>query len=135
MRPPSLDRYPKDGYGPQGPKGLSERELRQLHEDAVEQGGVFASFDCLALASRVYRSEPEMNAILGHSRWGLYLTDDANIVYWTLNGQVMDSIDITGYFSSSPESVREGAFLSVMGVGLFEKNTWKMDDLEIYVSP
>ena len=68
-------------------------------------------------------------------RWGLYLTDDANTVYWTLDGQVMDSGDITGYFSSSSESVREGAFLSVMGVAQFESNTWKMDDLEIYVSP
>ena len=47
----------------------------------------------------------------------------------------MDSVDITGYFSSSPESVREGDFLSVIGVALFERNTWKMDDLETYVSP
>ena len=68
-------------------------------------------------------------------RWGLYLTDDANTVYWTLDGQVMDSADITGYFSSSPESVREGAFFNVMGVALLERNTWEMDDLEIYVSP
>ena len=68
-------------------------------------------------------------------RWGLYLTDDANTVYWTLDGQVMDSADITGYFSSSPDPVGEEAFLSVIGVGGFERNTWKMDDLEIYVSP
>ena len=68
-------------------------------------------------------------------RWGLGLSDEGNTVYWTLDGQVMDTSDVSGYFSSSPESVRAGAFLSVMGVGLFERNTWEMDDLEIYVSP
>ena len=134
--PGDFDNYPRDGYVPGGPTDLSERERRQLHEDAVEQGGAFVTFDCVALASRVYRSEQEINQILGSSRrWGLYLTDDANTVYWTLDGQVMDTSDVSGYFSSSPESVRDGAFLSVMGVGLFERNTWEMDDLEIYVSP
>jgi len=54
--------------------------------------------------------------------------------YWTLDGQVMDRIDIAGYFSSSPESVREGAFVSIMGVGLYQRNTWKMADLEVSVS-
>ena len=134
--PEDFDKYPRDGYGAGGPKDLSERELRQLHEDAVEQGGVFISESAFSLAARVYRTEQEIQEILGRSRrWGLYLTDDANTVYWTLDGQVLDSVDITGYFSSSPESVQDGAFLSVMGVGLFQRNTWKMDDLEIYVSP
>ncbi len=133
--PGDFDRYPRDGYVPGGREDLSADERRQLHEDAVEQGGPFVTFDCVALASRVYRSEREMKEILEHShRWGLFLTDDANTVYWTLDGQVMDSVDIAGYFSSRPESVREGAFLSVMGVALFERNTWKMDDLEIYAS-
>ena len=97
---------------------------------------MFISEPAFSLAARVYRTEQEIQEILGRSsRWGLYLTDDANTVYWTLDGQVTDSVDITGYFSSSPESVQDGAFLSVMGVGLFQRNTWKMDDLEIYVSP
>ncbi len=47
----------------------------------------------------------------------------------------MDSVDIAGYFSSSPESVQDGAFVTVMGVGSFQLNTWKMDDLQIYASP
>ena len=111
--PGDFDRYPRDGYVPGGREDLSADERRQLHEDAVEQGGPFVTFDCVALASRVYRSEREMKEILEHShRWGLFLTDDANTVYWTLDGQVMDSVDIAGYFSSRPESVREGAFLS-----------------------
>ena len=47
----------------------------------------------------------------------------------------MDSIDISGYFASSLDSVSDGAFLAVMGLGTYQQNTWKMDDLEIYVSP
>ena len=136
LLPEDFEKYPKDGYAPGAPQDLSELERRQLHVDAVERGGAFATFDCLPVASRVYRSEQEIQEILGRStRWGLYLTDDANTLYWTLDGQVMDTFDITGYFSSSPESVREGAFLSVVGVALFQRSTWKMDDLEIYVSP
>ena len=133
--PEDFDKYPRDGYGPGGPTDISEKERRQLHEDAVEQGEIFATFDNLSLAGRVYRLEQDINEILGRRRWGLYLTDDANTVYWTLDGQVMDCVDISGYFSSSPESVREGAFLSIMGVGLYQRNTWKMADLEVRVSP
>ena len=134
LMPEDSGKYPKDGYA-QDLKDLSEIELRQLHEDAVEQGEIFATFDNLSLAGRVYRLEQDKNEILGRRRWGLYLTDDANTVYWTLDGQVMDCVDISGYFSSSPESVREGAFLSIMAVGLYQRNTWKMADLEVRVSP
>ena len=134
--PEDFDKYPRDGFGREGSEDLSERELRELHEEAMEEGGAFVTVPCLALAARVYRSEQEIQEILGHSRrWGLYLTDDANTVYWTLDGQVMDSVDIAGYFSSSPESVQDGAFLTVMGVASFQLNTWRMDDLEILVSP
>lgn len=134
--PEDFDKYPRDGFGAPEAKGMSERELRVLHEEAINTGQPFITVPCLSLATRVYRTEQEINEILGRSRrYGLYLTDDANTVYWTLDGEVMDSIDITGYFSSSPESVREGAFLTVMGVGGFQRNTWRMDDLEIYTSP
>ena len=135
--PEDFDKYPRDGYGPGGPTDISKEERRQLHEDLVAKAGeVFISQPVLSLSHRVYRSEQEIQDMIGRPRrWGLYLTDDANTVYWTLDGQVMDSADITGYFSSSPEAVGKGAFLSVVGVGGFERNTWKMDDLEIYVSP
>ena len=135
--PEDFDKYPRDGYGPGGPTDISKEERRQLHEDLVAKAGeVFISRPVLSLSHRVYRSEQEIQDMIGRPRrWGLYLTDDANTVYWTLDGQVMDSADITGYFSSSPEAVGKGAFLSVVGVGGFERNTWKMDDLEIYVSP
>ena len=139
--PEDFDKYPMDGFGRRASPGgrtrdLSPREQRELHEKEIEHGGIFISVPTLILACRVYRTEQEINEILGHSRrWGLYLTDDANTVYWTLDGQVMDSVDIAGYFSSSPESVQDGALLTVMGVASFQLNTWRMDDLEILVSP
>ena len=134
--PEDFDKYPRDGFGLPEAKDMGERELRVLHEEAINRGGSYVTVPCLALATRVYRTEQEINEILGRSRrYGLYLSDDANTVYWTLDGEVMDSIDITGYFSSNPESVRDGAFLTVMGVGGFQRNTWRMDDLEIYASP
>ena len=139
--PEDFEKYPIDGFRPADSpggrnQGLSAREQRELHEQEIAHGGVFISVPCLSLAARVYRSEQEIQEILGRSRrWGLYLTDDANTVYWTLDGQVMDSVDIAGYFSSSPESVQDGAFLTVMGAASFQLNTWRMDDLEILVSP
>ena len=136
LLPEDFDKYPQDGFGRKESKDLSGQELRTLHEEAIKRGGPYITAPCLALATRVYRSQQEIQDILGRSRrYGLYLTDDANTVYWTLDDQVMDKVDISGYFSSSRTSVREGAFLSIIGVSSFQRNSWKMDDLEIRVSP
>ena len=129
LLPEDNEKYPKDGYSPGGPPG----DPRASHEEAVEKGEVFISAPCLCLATRVYRSEQEIQEILGHShRWGLYLTDDANTVYWTLDAKVMDRVDIAGYFNSSPESVRDGAHLTVSALGA---KSCTIDDLVIYASP
>ncbi len=133
--PEDFDRFPKDGFG-EGAENLSSRELRGLHEKEIAHGGVFISVPTLILACRVYPTEQEISEMLGRTRrWGLYLTDDANTVYWTLDGEVMDRVDISGYFGSSSESTEDGAFLSVIGVGSAYLNTWRMDNLEIYRSP
>ena len=135
LLPEDFDKYPQDGFGRKESKDLSGPELRALHEEAIKRGGTYITVPCLALATRVYRSEQEIQDMLGRPRrYGLYLKDDANTVYWTLDGQVMDELDISGYFSSSLESVGDGAFLSVIGVACFQRNSWKMDDLEIRVS-
>ncbi len=139
--PEDFERYPKDGFGRrESPDGrdqkLTPAELRELHEKEIEHGGIFISVPTLVLAARIYRTEQEIQDLLGRSRrWGLYLTDDDGTVYWTLDDQVMDTIDISGYFDSGRESVQEGAFLTVMGVASYQQNTWRMDDLEVYTSP
>ena len=43
----------------------------------------------------------------------------------------MDRADIAGYFGSNPESVRDGAYLTISGVG---NGNWKIDDVAIYAS-
>ena len=131
--PEDFAKYPRDGYGAGGPVGLSHMERRQLHEDAVERGEVFISLPTLILVNRVYRSEHEIQEHVGRSRrWGLYLTDDGNTVFWTLDGQVMDRVDIGGYFGSNPGSVRDGAYATITGVGV---GSWRIDDVAILTSP
>ena len=73
-------------------------------------------------------------ASLVMTRVGLYLTDDGNTIYWTLDGEVMDRVDITSFFSSSPESVKDGAHVTISGAG-YQPHMWKIDDVVIYASP
>ena len=139
--PEDFEKYPMDGFGLRDSQdgrdqNLSPSQLRKLHEKEIAHGGVFISVPTLILACRVYRTEEGIQDIIGRPRrWGLYLTDDANSVYWTLDDQVMDTRDISGYFGSSPGAIQDGAFLTVMGVASYQRNTWRMDDLEILGSP
>ena len=67
-------------------------------------------------------------------RCGLGLTNNGNTVFWTLDGQVMDSADITGFFQSAPEGVEDGAYASIFMGGSHQSNVWKVADAKIYVS-
>ena len=60
--------------------------------------------------------------------WGgsILITGLANLI-WTTYGVTMSK-------RISPESVQGGAFLTVMGLGTYQQNTWRMDDLEVHVS-
>ena len=136
LRPDDFDKYPRDKFGTEEGKTMTPQELRVAHEAAIATGGPYVTVPCMALATRVYRDQAEIDDLLERPRrWGVYLTDDANTVYWTLDDQVMDVLDITGYFSSSPKSVEDGALISIMGVATNQLNVWKMDDLAFLASP
>ena len=136
LRPDDFEKYPRDKFGTEEGKTMPPQELRVAHEAAIATGGPYVTVPCMALATRVYRDPAEIADLLERPRrWGVYLTDDANTVYWTLDGQVMDVLDITGYFSSSPKSVEDGALISIMGVATHQLNVWKMDDLAFLASP
>lgn len=136
LRPDDFDKYPRDKFGTEEGKNMTPQELRVAHEAAIATGGPYVTVPCMALATRVYRDPAEIADLLERPRrWGVYLTDDANTVYWTLDDQVMDVLDITGYFSSSPKSVEDGALVSIMGVATNQLNVWKMDDLAFLASP
>jgi hypothetical protein len=66
-------------------------------------------------------------------RYGLYLTDDGNTVSWTLDGKIMDTVDISGFFTSDPECVGDGAYISLSGAG-YQPHLWMFDDLKVYSS-
>ncbi|MDP7395425.1 MAG: hypothetical protein QF541_01070 [Lentisphaeria bacterium] len=93
--------------------------------------GQFIGGACFVLAARHYAPDQAVNP-LGR-RYGLYLTDDGNTVAWTLDGKLMDTIDIRGYFNSSPEFMSDGAYVSVCGAG-YQPHTWQIDDVEVYAS-
>ncbi len=136
LRPDDFEKYPRDKFGTEEAKTMTPQELRVAHEAAIATGGPYVTVPCMALATRVYRDPAEIADLLERPRrWGVYLTDDANTVYWTLDDQVMDVLDITGYFSSSPKSVEDGALISIMGVATHQLNVWKMDDLAFLASP
>jgi len=60
----------------------------------------------------------------GH-RYGVMLSDNGNTFAWLLDGKVMDSYDITGYFSSSTDDFCEGVYISIGGGAGFRKNLWR----------
>jgi hypothetical protein len=93
--------------------------------------GQYVGGACFVLAARHYSPDQAVNP-LGR-RYGLYLTDDGNTVSWTLDGKLMDTVDISGYFNSTPESVSDGAYVSLSGAG-YQPHIWKVDDVEIYAS-
>lgn len=62
--------------------------------------------------------------IWGH-RYGIMLSNDGNTFSWLLDGMVMDSCDITGYFSSSTDDFADGVYISIGAGTGFRKNLWR----------
>ncbi|HCN09749.1 MAG TPA: hypothetical protein DIT01_17630 [Lentisphaeria bacterium] len=103
-----------------------------VHLDTLEEimaQGQFVAGAPFALVGRHYHPD-QVNNPLGR-RYGLYLTDDGNAVSWTLDGKIMDTVAIPGFFT--PESVRDGAYVSIAGAG-YQPHFWMIDDVEIYTS-
>ena len=117
--PEDYEKYPllEDGY----------RTFNDFPKESA-----FITEPCVGLATRHY--DPiDIESPFGR-RVGLYLTNDGTTLYWTLDGEVMDTVDVTGFFSSHPESVTEGAYVTISGAG-YQPHFWKIDDVAIYASP
>ena len=117
--PEDYEKYPvlEDGY----------RTFKEFPKE-----GIFITEPCVGLATRYY-APLDLESRFGH-RVGLYLTKDENTLYWTLDGEVMDTVDITGFFSSKTEYVKDGAYVTISGAG-YQPHSWKIDDVAIYASP
>ena len=93
--------------------------------------GEFIAGASFALAGRHYPPDKAGNP--AGRRYGLYLADDGNTVSWTLDGKVMDTVDISGFFTSNPEFVRDGVYVSISGAG-YQPHIWKVDDVQVFSS-
>ena len=69
----------------------------------------------------------------GH-RYGIKLSDDGNSISWMLDGKVMDTYDITGYFSSSPGILDDGLYISIGANASYQRSVWRFDDASVYVT-
>ena len=67
-------------------------------------------------------------------RYGLGCTDNGNKLFWTLDGKVRDTVDIKGFFDSRPQALKDGAYMSIMGVSSYEHTVWKYGNVRISVS-
>jgi hypothetical protein len=52
-----------------------------------------------------------------------------------MDGKVMDTVDISGFFSSSPGRVADGAYAVISGGSSFQQNVWSVADLRIMGTP
>lgn len=70
-------------------------------------------------------------------RYGLYLGDNGQRLWWTLDGKVMDTVEIPEhYFSEAAieESLSRGAYATIMGAAFYNRSIYKVDDVKISVS-
>jgi len=68
-------------------------------------------------------------------RFGIMLSNDGNTFSWLLDGKVMDSCDISGYFSSSTDDFADGVYISIGGGAGFRKNLWRFANPRLTVKP
>ena len=67
-------------------------------------------------------------------RMGLWLSDNGNTLSWTLDGSLIDIVDITGFMSSNAQALKDGAYVTIGGTGSYRKNWWKVQDVKIFAS-
>lgn len=69
----------------------------------------------------------------GH-RMGLWIGDDGDSLAWTLDGKMMDVVDISGFFSSSAERFKDGAYAIIAGGASYAENTCVLENIAIRTS-
>ena len=113
---------------------------KETLEDLVRRVFPYRSMDdATALSARHYPLAKggggNLGGIRGDRSWGhrfgIMLSNDGNTFSWLLDGKVMDSADISGYFSSSTDVFAEGVFISIGGGAGFRKNRWRFANPQI----
>lgn len=101
---------------------------KETYEDAVRRVVPYRSMDdATALYSRHWPAAEGGTEGPGvvRGRFGIMLSNDGNTLSWLLDGKVMESCDITGYFDSSTDDFSEGVYVTVGAGAGFRKNSWR----------
>ena len=107
----------------------SPHDLAEMAETkSITCPAVTVPGDAILLA---YRHNPLSNGTPYEHRWSLGLTNSGNTLYWTLDGIIVDQVEIPGFFDSSPGCVAEGAYATIMAGGSYKRNTWTITDAVI----
>lgn len=109
------------------PVGGTPHDVVEIAETkSITCPAVTAPGDAVILA---LRHNPLGYAVPYEHRWGLGLADDANTLYWTLDGTTVDQVEIPGFFDSSPGCVAQGAYATILGGASYQRNTWTIADV------
>ena len=104
--------------------------LRKTPSDEIGKEPFIAG-KCVILAAKCFARDTFDP--LGH-RYGLGLADDGETLFWTLDGEVMNSVDLDGFLTADPEMFKDGAYVSLGGLSSYRSNVWKYDNVKIGVS-
>ena len=89
---------------------------------------------CVIPASKLWPAGEESERVATSRRVGLFITNNGNMVHWTLDGRVINSAQMTGFASSKPDAFRDGAYVTIYANGGYPNNIWEYDDVKIYKS-
>lgn len=81
-----------------------------------------------------WQHNPMGDGLPGGHRYGLVVAGGGDTLSWTLDGRVMNTVGIQGFFKSSPGCVDAGAYASLVGGGSFRENTWTVRDVRVAAS-
>jgi len=116
-------------------------KLPETHPDkehAVDAPKPNITKPCVLLSARNYpRSKGGLHDRPWGHRYGLCLSNDGQRVWWTLDGMVMDTVEIPGHYffeAETLQSLSEGAYATIMGGAFYKRSVYKVDDVKISVS-
>lgn len=118
-----------------GPDKLPETHPDKEH--AVDAPKPNITKPCVLLSARNYpRSKGGLHDWPWGHRYGLCLSNDGQRVWWTLDGMVMDTVEVPEHYFSEAEalqSLSEGAYATIMGGAFYKRSVYKVDDVKISV--
>ena len=137
-----FDVWSKLGPLPYVCRSILSEDIEKYPALTTEEGRKYISSTVDVPRKLIYRARKDC-LVLGHPsgptgdssghRYGVRLSDDGNTLSWMLDGKIMDSYDVTGYFNSRDVILDNGLYISVGMAGAYRRNVWRFDDARAYV--